>query len=167
MKYFLAFVVIASCLWLSHPTAHAESDKAFLTKTIKERLEETAEIIFARYGRRTITLKRLPTSHYEMRLALWTLMGEPVQLYEFRMPRLGSLIFGADDGYANRVEIVSVGDRNENDISFSGGSKVYVSQDVLDKIEYVGFSFFDQDPCPLSIAGRVLFRRREQVYWYF
>lgn len=151
MKYFLAFVVIASCLWLSQPEVHAESDRSFLNKTIKETLEDPTEIIFARYGRRTITLKRLATSQYEMRLALWTLMGEPVHLYECRMPRLRSLIFGADDGYANRVEIVSVGDRNENDISFSGG-KVYVSQDVLDKIDYVDFSFsietYDLFPLP-------------------
>ena len=141
MKHFLVFAVIASCLWLSHPEAHAESDRAFLNKTIKENLEDPSEIIFAKYGGRTITLTRLATSQYEMRLALWTLMGAPVELYECRMPRLGSLIFGADDGYANRVEIVSVSERNETDISFYGDSKVYVSQDVLDKIDYVDFSF--------------------------
>ncbi len=158
MKHFLVFVVIASCLWLSHPAAHAESDRAFLKKTIKENLEgaSSSEIIFARYGRRTITLKPLATSQYEMRLALWTLMGEPVELYECLMPHLGSLIFGANDGYANRVEIVSVGDKNETDISFYGDSKVYVSQDVLDKIDYVDFSF--------SIVTYDLFELPDEFY---
>lgn len=140
MKHFFVFAVIASCLCVSQPEAYAESDREFLSKTIKEHLEDPSEIELAKYGRRTITLKRLQISRYEMRLALWTLVGEPVQLYEFRMPRLRSLIFEADDGYANRVEIVSVGDRNENDISFYG-DKGYVSQDVLDKIEYLDFSF--------------------------
>lgn len=151
MKHFFVLVVIANCLWLSQPEAHAELDRSFLNKTIKEHLEDPSKIIFAKSGRRTITLERLATSQYEMRLALWTLVGEPVQLYECRMPHLRSLIFGADDGYANRVEIVSVGDRNENDISFSG-DKVYVSQSVLDKIDYVDFSFsietYDLFPLP-------------------
>ena len=137
----LSLAVVIGNVVEPHPAAHAESDREFLKKTIKENLEDPSEIIFAKYGGRTITLTRLATSQYEMRLALWTLMGEPVQHYECRMPRLSSLIFRADDGYANRVEIVSIGDRDENDISFSGGSKVYVSQDVLDKIDYVDFSF--------------------------
>ena len=140
MKHSLILVVIASCLWLSPLEARAESDREFLNKTIKETLEDPSKIHSAKYGRRTITLERLATSRYEMRLALWTL-GTPVHLFEFHMPGLSSLIFEADDGYANRVEIASVGDSNENDISFYGDSQVYVSQDVLDKIDYVDFSF--------------------------
>ena len=79
---------ILSCFVLLYSTAHAESDRAFLSKTIRAKLTEPSEIFNAKYGRRSITLKRLATSECEMRLALWTLMGEPVQTYEFRMPRL-------------------------------------------------------------------------------
>ncbi len=132
---------ILGCLLLLHSAAPADSDRAFLSKTIKAKLREPSDIFNAKYGRRSITLMRLATSDCELRLALWTLMGEPVQTYEFRMPRLRELIFEADDGYANRVTVSSVGDSEENDISFHGGSSVYVTQDVLDKIQYVGFSF--------------------------
>ena len=132
---------ILSCFVLLYSTAHAESDRAFLSKTIRAKLTEPSEIFNAKYGRRSITLKRLATSECEMRLALWTLMGEPVQTYEFRMPRLRELIFEADDDYTNRVTISSIGESKENDIAYHGGSTVYVSLDVLDKIEYVDFSF--------------------------
>ncbi len=132
---------ILSCLLLLHSTARGESDRDFLSKTVRAKLTEPSDILEGKYGRRSVTLKRLATSDCEMRLALWTLMGEPVQTYEFRMPRLSELIFEADDGFANRITISSVGDSKENDISFHGGSTVYVSQDVLDKIQYVNFSF--------------------------
>ena len=155
MKHFFVFAVIASCLWLSHPEAHAEPDRSFLSKTIKQNLEGegSTEIVFAKSGRRTIMLERLATDRYEMRLGLWILMGEPVQLYECRMPRLWRLIFEADGGYANRVEIVGIGDRMETEISFFDDDNIVsVSQDVLDKIKYVGFSFsletYDLYPLP-------------------
>ena len=132
---------ILGSLLLFHTAAQADEDKAFLGNTIKAKLREPSDIFNAKYGRRSITLMRLATSDCEVRLALWTLMGEPVQTYEFRMPRLRELIFEADDGFANRVTVSSVGDSDEDDISFHGGSTVYVSQNVLDKIQYVGFSF--------------------------
>ena len=81
MKHFFVLVGIASCLWLSPPEARAESDREFLNKTIKETLEDPSKIHSAKYGRRTITLERLATSRYEMRLALWTL-GTPVHRNE-------------------------------------------------------------------------------------
>ncbi len=132
---------ILSCFVLLYSAAHAESDRAFLSKTIRAKLTEPSEIFSAKYGRRRITLKPRATSGCSMRLALWTLMGEPVQTYEARMPRLRELIFEADDDYTNRVTISSIGESKENYISYHSGSKVYVSQDVLDKIEYVDFSF--------------------------
>ena len=132
---------ILGCLPLLHSSAHADSDRAFLSKTVRAKLTEPSDIHNAKDGRRGITLKRLATSECEMRLALWTLMDEPVQTYEFRMPRLRELIFEADDGYANRVTVSSIGDPNEDYIAYHGGSTVYVSLDVLDKIKYVDFSF--------------------------
>ena len=133
---------ILSCFVLLYSTAHAESDRAFLSKTIRAKLTEPSEIFNAKYGRRSITLKRLATSECEMRLALWTLMGEPVQTYEFRMPQLREMVFEADDDYTYSVTIGSnLDDSKENEIIYSGYNTVFVSQDVLDEIEYVDFSF--------------------------
>ena len=131
-----------SCFVLLYSTAHAESDRAFLSKTIRDTLTNLSRYHVAKSGRRTITLKTLEYSRAEMRLALWTLMGEPVQTYEFRMPQLREMVFEADDDYTYSVTIGSnLDDSKENEIIYSGYNTVFVSQDVLDEIEYVDFSF--------------------------
>ena len=99
----------------------------------------------AKYGRRSMSVTSWGTEGFEMRLTLGTLLDEPVEQYEFRMPRLRNLTFGADAGYANLVNVIVVdGGHDQNYISDSYGDgliNVYVSQDVLDRIEYVDFTF--------------------------
>ena len=118
------------CFGLLNSAVLAESDRAFMSKTIKDTLRNWSRSHAAKFRRRTVTLETLEDSRAELRVALWTLVGEPVHTYEFRMPQLRKLIFEADDGYTNSVRIVSVGD---NDIYFDGYTTVFVGQDVLDK----------------------------------
>ena len=145
-RFCVVLVVIASCLWhLAGPT-EAQPDKAFLSKPIKVTLKNTDMSFETKYGQRTVTGYRVATDKYELRLSLWTLMGEPVEHYVFRMPRVNSLIFQADGGYKKIVTIRSAGEsKGPNYISESGGditiSRIMVSQDVLDKIKYLDLSF--------------------------
>ena len=145
-RFYLVLAVIASCLWHLVGLAQAQPDKAFLGKPIKVTLKNTDMSFETKYGQRSVTGYRVATDKYELRLSLWTLMGEPVEHYVFRMPRVNSLIFEADGGYKKTVTIRSADEsKGQNYISESGSnivaSHILVSQDVLDKIKYVDLSF--------------------------
>lgn len=141
--FFLATVLVLT----TNTPAVAKEPSELPAGPIKATLFEGkggGDLYEAKYGRRSMWVETRPTEDFEMRLALWPLVGEPVEHYEFRMPRLDSLTFRADAGYANIIEISSVGDgQGPNYISHYGDGVVIVlvSQDVLDKIEYVDFSF--------------------------
>lgn len=145
-RFCVVLATVASCLWhLAGPT-QAQPDKAFLGKPIKVTLKNTDMSFETKYGQRTVTGYRVATDKYELRLSVWTLMGEPVEHYVFRMPRVNSLIFEADGGYKKTVTIQSADEsKGQNYISESGSnivaSHILVSQDVLDKIKYVDLSF--------------------------
>ena len=121
---------------------------------IAAHLVDPQDLHAATYAGRSMWVEHLATDSFEMRVSLWLLLGEPVQRYEVRTPRLQRLVFEADAGYANRVEIHRTGG-GEDQISANFGAgvvDVYVSQDVLDRIAIYGFTFsigtYGLDPLP-------------------
>ena len=165
-RFYIALTVIAGCVWhpvaldrvasdkafLSQPIQLAgafsrpkreisEEDKAFLSKPIKVTLKNTDESFETKDGQRTVTGYRVATDLYELRLSLWTLMGEPAALYLFRMPRMSKLVLHADGGYKKSVEIRSIGENKGQEYMELDGDVVRVSQDVLDKIQYYDLAF--------------------------
>lgn len=128
---------------MSTPIAAQEANLP--TGPITVQLEQGSNLYRAKYGSRSVWVQLLVTDSFEMRATLGMLLGEPLQKYEVRTPRLGSLTFEADAGYANHVTIGSIGDNyGETHVSASWGDGAYevnVSQDVLDRIGYDDFTF--------------------------
>ncbi|WP_027858597.1 hypothetical protein [Marinobacterium jannaschii] len=124
---------------------YAKERPTLPTGPIKLKLEEPAEMLRATYGKRGVWVTRTANSRFQARGAIWPLMGEPVTVFEFRSPHIRELTFEADAGYANRVTIHSLGDHHDDDYISSGFGEgvidIYVSQKVLDRIEFSGFNF--------------------------
>ena len=102
----------------------------------------------AKYGRRSVRIEsRLNNIGFEARFELWTLMGEPIEIYEFRAPKITNMFLHGDAGYRNSVAIYTVGDSEGKgyiDAHFQESwpnVTIHVSEDVLDLVRYHDFTF--------------------------
>jgi len=144
---YVAFILLLLC---SVPAglAMAQNRPSLPSGPIKLNLTNIKVLIDGKYGRREIQIELWPGSDFKLRGEIWTLLGEPVMRIELKSPQLHKFTLASDAGYDNLVNIISLGEKPQSEISDPYGSgiiggviNIYVSQDVMDLVEFVDLSY--------------------------